>query len=239
MSVHSASLYFYCLYSLSFPDYLSACPLSISSFEKIWENANIRWVLENIFWNTCWKLWRMLEILRTFLKYFEIILWNCLEYFHEIWKLKKCRKSKFWINSGKIMEKHRGNFKLLILQKLRRILKMFLLSFSEIVKKSGEYFVQIFKHSKRKFCDIFVSKKLYEKHEIILRKFWNNLEKLSIKSKFIRNSSFVPNRASLLRVQIANYLSLVYIRATARAIHEETIFVDASNGRLPIYTQKW
>ncbi len=26
----------------------------------------------------------MLEILRTFLRYFEMILWNCLEYFHEI-----------------------------------------------------------------------------------------------------------------------------------------------------------
>ncbi len=47
----------------------------------------------------------------------------------------KCRKSKFWINSGKIMEKHWGNFKLLILQKLRRILKMFLPYFREIVKK--------------------------------------------------------------------------------------------------------
>ncbi len=33
------------------------------------------------------------------------------------------------------MEKHRGNFKLLILRKLRRILKMFISSFSEIVKK--------------------------------------------------------------------------------------------------------
>ncbi len=48
---------------------------------------------------------------------------------------KKYRKSKFWINSKKIMEKHRGNFKLLILGKLRIILKMFLSSFSEIVKK--------------------------------------------------------------------------------------------------------
>ncbi len=47
---------------------------------------------------------------------------------------KKCRKSKFWINFRKMMEKHRGNFKLLILWKLRRILKMS--SFSEIVKKS-------------------------------------------------------------------------------------------------------
>ncbi len=34
-------------------------------------------------------------------------------------------------------------------------------------------------------------------------------------------------------------LSLVYIRVTALAICEETIFVDASSGRLLIYTQKW
>ncbi len=33
------------------------------------------------------------------------------------------------------MEKHWGNFKLLILWKLQRILKMFLSIFSEIVKK--------------------------------------------------------------------------------------------------------
>ncbi len=61
---------------------------------------------------------------------------------------------------------------------------MFLSDFCEILKKSGEYLVQIFRHSERKFCDIFMSilgktcKKLSEKHEIVLRKFWNNLEKL-------------------------------------------------------------
>ncbi len=66
------------------------------------------------------------------------------------------------------MEKHWGNFKLLILQKLRRILKM---------KIGNIYFVQIFRHSERKFRDIFVlifgktCEKLFEKHEIILRKF--------------------------------------------------------------------
>ncbi len=76
----------------------------------------------------------MLEILRTFLRYFEIILWNCL-FSHLLKTSKKYRKSKFWINSRKIMEKYRANFKLLILRKLRRILKLFLSSFSEIVKK--------------------------------------------------------------------------------------------------------
>ncbi len=38
---------------------------------------------------------------------------------------------------------------------------------------------------------------------------------------------------------IVSYLSLVYIRATPRAIREETIFVDASSGRLNIYIQTW
>ncbi len=133
MSGKSASLYFYRLYLLSFPDYLSVCPLSISSIENFWENVKIRWVLENIFRNTCWKLWNNV-------RNFEIF-WN---YFVELFRIfsrsllktsKKCRKSKFWINSGKIMEKHWGNFKLLLSRKLRRILKMFLSSFGEIVKK--------------------------------------------------------------------------------------------------------
>ncbi len=34
-------------------------------------------------------------------------------------------------------------------------------------------------------------------------------------------------------------LLFVYIRMTAQAIHEETIFVDASSGHLPIHTPKW
>ncbi len=131
MSGNSASLYFYYLYLLSISYYLSAC------FEKFWENVIIRWVLENIFWNTSWKHRRNVGNLKNI---FEIF-WN---YFAELFRIssqnllktsKKCRKSKFWINSGKIMEKHRSNFNLLILWKLRRILKMFLSSFSEILKK--------------------------------------------------------------------------------------------------------
>ncbi len=119
MSGNSASLYFYCLYFLSFPDYLSACPLSISSFEKFWENVNIKWVLENIvFWST-WKLWRNVE---NFENIFEIFWNDFVESFIGV------------------------NLKILILRKLRRILKMFFSSFSEILlKKSGEYFVQIFR----------------------------------------------------------------------------------------------
>ncbi len=112
MSGNSASLYFYCLYLLRFLYYLSACPLSILSFEKFWENVNIRGVLENIFWNTCRKLW---SNVRNFENIFEIFL----NYFVELFRIfsrnlqktaKKCRKSKFWINSGKIMEKYRSQF---------------------------------------------------------------------------------------------------------------------------------
>ncbi len=130
----------------------------------------------------------MLEILKTYLRYFQIILWNWLEYFHEIWKLQKnIRKVNFGLILGKLWGKHRDNFKLLFLRKLRRILKMFLSSLSEIMKKFwrkvGEYLVKIFRHSRRKFRDIFVLifwktfQKFYGKREIILRKFWNNLEK--------------------------------------------------------------
>ncbi len=74
MSGNSASLYFYRSYLLSFPDYLSACPLSISLGE---------------FWKTYFGILaenfgEMLEILKTLLGYFEIILCNYLEYFHKI-----------------------------------------------------------------------------------------------------------------------------------------------------------
>ncbi len=46
---------------------------------------------------------------------------------------------------------------------------MFLSSFSEILKKSKEYFVQIFKHSDGNFASTFekTCEKLPEKHEII------------------------------------------------------------------------
>ncbi len=50
-------------------------------------------------------------------------------------------------------------------------------TYRKILKNSGEYFVQIFRHTKRKFRDIFAPifgktcEKLYEKHEIFLRKF--------------------------------------------------------------------
>ncbi len=41
------------------------------------------------FWKTYFEILadnfgEMLEIMKTFLRYFEIILWNCLEYFYEI-----------------------------------------------------------------------------------------------------------------------------------------------------------
>ncbi len=55
----------------------------------------------------------------------------------------------------------------------------------------------------------------------------------------IRNSPFAPNRTSLSHLLIASYVRLVYITAIAGAIREETIFIDASSGLLPIYIQKW
>ncbi len=157
------------MYLLKFPDYLSACPLSISSFKKFWENVNIRWVLENIFWNTCWKFWRNVEY---FENIFEIF-WN---YFVELFRIlsrnmktsKKCWKSKFWINSEKIMEKHSGNFKLLILRKLRRILRIFLSSFSEIVKK----FWRKLGKTLYKFLDVLKG------NFVIFVNFWKNLWKI-------------------------------------------------------------
>ncbi len=165
--------------------------------EKFWENVNIRWVLENIFWNTCWKLWRNVGNFENISE----IFWN---YFVELFRIfsrnllktsKKCRKSKFWINSGKIMEKHRDNFKLLILRKLQRILKMFVSSFSEIVRKFWRKvgnilykFIGILKGKLVTFLCQFSEKLmknysknmklLWESFEIILRKFWINLEKL-------------------------------------------------------------
>ncbi len=79
-----------------------------------------------------------------------------------------------------------------------------------------------------------------ENFEKMKSKFWRNFcIKKCIKSKLVCNFPFTPNRISLLRLPIASYLSLLYIRATARAICEETIFVDASGSRLSIYTLKW
>ncbi len=114
-----------------------------------------------------------------FLRYFEIILWNWLEYFHKIfWKLKKnTGKVNFGLILGNLWRNiNVPNFKLLILWKLRRILKMFLSSFSEIVKKSREYIVQIFRYSKRKFRDIFESifGKLMKNYPKDMKLFWKN-----------------------------------------------------------------
>ncbi len=85
-----------------------------------------------------------------------------------------------------------------------------------------------------------ITRKVEENFEKTKSKFWRNfVDKKYIKSKLIRNTPFTPNRASLSHLPIASYLNLIYIRATAWAIREETIFVDAGSGRLPIYTQKW
>ncbi len=58
MSGNSASLYFYCLYLLSFHDYLQAYPLSILSLEKFWENVNIRAEPRiRLFSGVSWEQW--------------------------------------------------------------------------------------------------------------------------------------------------------------------------------------
>ncbi len=197
MSGNRTYLYFYCLYLSSFPDYLSACPLNISSFEKFWKNVNIMWVLENIFWNICWKLWRNVG------NFEKIeIFWN---YFVELFRIflqnlpktsKKCSKSKFWIISGKIMEKNRCNFKLLILRNLRRILKIFLSSFSEIVKK----FWRIVENILYKFLDIlkenFVTllcqflEKLVKNYPKNVKLFWENFGIIWRNYKIIISGTF-------------------------------------------------
>ncbi len=79
----------------------------------------------------CWKFW---ENFWNILILFCGIVQNIFTKSPENFK-KKCRKSKFWINSGKIMGEHQGNCKLLILRKLQRILKMFPSSFNDIMKK--------------------------------------------------------------------------------------------------------
>ncbi len=77
-----------------------------------------------------------------------------------------------------------------------------------------------------------ITRSCQENFEKMKSKVWRNfLDKK--KSKLKRNSPFVPKRASLSRLPIASYLSLVYIRVTVRAICEEIIFVDASSGRVP------
>ncbi len=74
----------------------------------------------------------------------------------------------------------------------------------------------------------------FEKNKVKFEEtFWI---KECIKSRLLLNSPIASNRASLSCLPITSFLSLVYIRATARAIREETSFVDASSGRLPIYT---
>ncbi len=80
--------------------------LSILSFEKFWE----MWILGEFckqIWNTCWKIWKFENIFEIFWNYFmevfRIFLRNLLKTSK---KMQKKLHSKFWINSGKIMEKH-------------------------------------------------------------------------------------------------------------------------------------
>ncbi len=108
--------------------------------------------------------------------------------------------------------------------------------FSEIVRRLGKFIRCSGKF--RKILKILrgTVRKILKKQKVNFEEiFWI---KKCIKSKLICDSPFAPNSASLSHLPIASYLSLVYIRAAARIIREETIFVDASRGCLPIYTQK-
>ncbi len=179
MSGKSASLYFYCLHIfvviswLLVQHVLRAFHL-LKNFEKMWTLGEF---LKTYFGILAENFGEMLEILIT-LKLFcgivRIFSRNLLE------TSKKCRKSKFWINSGNIMEKHLGNFKLLILRILRRILKMFLSSFSEIVqkfwRKVANTLYKLLDILKRNFVTFFVNfwKNLWK----IIRKTWNYFEKI-------------------------------------------------------------
>ncbi len=95
--------------------FLIICPHVFLAFHLL-KNLEKMWTLGE-FWKTYFGIHgenfgQILEILRTFLRYFEIILWNCLEYFHKIsWKLQK--------NVGKV------NFGL-ILKKLWRNIRVIL-----------------------------------------------------------------------------------------------------------------
>ncbi len=110
--------------------------------------------------------------------------------------------------------------------------------FSEIVKRLGKS--MIFKEVLKNFENI--TRNFQENFEKTKSKFWRNfLDKKNVSnlSSYSTPPSLAPNRASFSRLPIANYLILVYIRAIARAICEETIFLDAGSGRLPISIQKW
>ncbi len=108
---------------------------------------------------------------------------------------------------------------------------------SKILFRNCEKIRKIYKMS-RKVSKNFenITKYFEENFEKMKSKFWRNfLDKKCIKSNLIRNSPFATKRASPSRLPTASYLSLIYFRVTARAMHEATIFVDASSGRLPIY----
>ncbi len=115
--------------------------------------------------------------------------------------------------------------------------------FSEIVKSLGKFIICPGKYWKiLKILRGTIWGKIWKNES----KFWRNfLDKKCIKSRLIRNSLFAPNRAFLSHLPNTSYLNRIYIRAinriyiraNARAIREEIIFVDASSGRLSIYTE--
>ncbi len=83
----SASLYFYRLYVCICYHFLIICLHVLLAFHLL-KNFEKMWTFGE-FWQTYFRkrvenFGEMLEILRTFLRYFEIILRICLIYFREI-----------------------------------------------------------------------------------------------------------------------------------------------------------
>ncbi len=192
-------------------------------------------------WNFRSVLMRLRRIL---IKIFTNILLGLRENFEKI-------LGGFRVYSAKIIFRTPdGNFEKVLsnVKNFRVISKNFWLNFENNEKNLGEirrFFPEIVKWLGKfircpwEFWKILkilrgTLRKIFKKQKVSFEEIFSI--KKCIKSKLIRNFPFAPKRASLLHLPITSYLSLVYIRATARAIREETIFVDASSGRLPIYT---
>ncbi len=167
----NASPYFYCLYSLSFPDYLPTCPLNVLYFEKFWENLNIRRVLENIFL----KRWKFGENFLGILEWLRRrrtlnIFTKCRKNFK---KLLEKLPNKCCITFGKIMRKRQSNFILLIfLEITKKYWKCFFEILVKLWRKFETWEILCTIYSFRwKFCDIFWSifgrtyEELSEKYE--------------------------------------------------------------------------
>ncbi len=193
----------------------------------VWNFSSVLMILSRIsikvFTNILLGLIENFEtILGSFRVYFAKIIFRAPEEnFEKVCKRKNFRviSKNFWLNLGSNEE---------IFGEIERF-------FSEIVKRLGK-FIQF----PGKFRKILIL--LQRTLRNILKKREVNFEEIFwIKNVLSLSPYATPllpqNRALLLRLPIASYLSLIYITATAQAICEEIIFVDASSGRLPVYTE--